>query len=230
MGKNRKEQGIGDAVGNVGFAFEMLKAIAHAVMARGGTMQHLRRVVKEATLQGQIAELIVPAEAEIGRPLREEEYLVHVGYDMPRNDAKLEAEFSKGKVYSGIYEHKWKPCDSAKDDQLPGNRLMRLMKLPRDPMYSGSFVWQDDFTQEMHELDYRPATIEELYAFSKANPEVQCSCWIVALGSRDGCSNHPMLCNDIGGRAFSSTSALQTSWGENHRLLFVRYGLAGPAK
>ncbi|MCI0479541.1 hypothetical protein L0Y59_03270, partial [Candidatus Uhrbacteria bacterium] len=178
MRQNKKDQGIGDVVSNFGFAFELLKVIAHAVMAKGGNMQHLRRIVKEPALQRQIADLIVPAGSEVERPLAENEYRVPVSYSMPRDKATLESEFSKNGVsdlFTGNDE--WQPHSSCVDiDQTPGNRVMLLKHFGRDTTSEANIA-------EMDKLGYRPATHLEAYAFAKANPELQRQFWIVALGS-----------------------------------------------
>lgn len=222
MRENKKNQDIGNVVSNFGFAFEMLKVIAHAVMAKGGTMQHLRRVVKEPALQRQIADLIVPAGSEIERPLADGEYRVQVGYDMPRDKATLEAVFSRDGVSELFYgNYEWKNHSScAEIDQTPGERIMLVKHFNRA-------IGSEDAIAEMDKLGYRPATHLEAYAFAKANPEPQRQFWIVALGSsamRDG---------DFDGRdvavlyGYSDESFLVNGWFGHewdfgYRFLFVR--------
>lgn len=214
MRQNKKEQGIGDVISNFGFAFEMFKVIAHAVMAKGGNMQHLRRIVKEPELQQQIADLVVSEEC----PLDENEYLVPVGYDMPRDKAKLESEFSNGGVSQLFYGNfEWQNHPScAGVDQTPGNRVMLLKRLNRKTTSEANIA-------EMNKLGYRPATHLEAYAFAKANPELQCRFWIAALGSSTliaGMHTVAVLSGNSGRRMF--VDWLCIDWDSDCRFLFVR--------
>ena len=178
MRQNKKDQGIAEVVSNFGFAFEVLKVIAHAVMAKDGNMQHLRRIVKEPALQRQIADLIVPAGSEIERPLADGEYRVPVAYDMPHSKSALESEFSKDGVSELFYgNYEWKNDRScAEIDQTPGERIMLVKHFGRNTTSEANIV-------EMDKLGYRPATHLEAYAFARANPELQRHFPIIALGS-----------------------------------------------
>ncbi len=219
MRQNKKDQAIGDVLSNLGFAFELLKVIAHAVMAKGGNMQHLRRIVKEPALQRQIADLVVPAGSEIERPLGENEYLVPVAYDMPRDKGRLEAEFSKNGVSERFYgNYEWLPHSScAEIDQTPGERIMLVKHFGRDTTSEANIA-------EMDKLGYRPATHLEAYAFAKANPELQRQFWIVALGSSavgDDCRLVAVLSSDSG-RRILGVHWFGRGWYSDDRFLFVR--------
>lgn len=218
MRKNKKDQGIGEVVGNLGFAFELLKVIAHAVMAKGGTMSHLRRIVKEPALQRQIANLVVGSEVE--RPLGEGEYLVPVSYDMLRDKVKLEAEFSEGGVSELFYgNYEWQNHSScAEMDQTPGNRVMLLKCFERD-------TTSEDAIAEMDKLGYRPATHLEAYAFAKASPDLQRRFWIVALGSSAvfGDFQYVAVLHSDSGRRVLGCDWFGLEWGSGGRFLFVRH-------
>ncbi|TAL44597.1 MAG: hypothetical protein EPN91_04110 [Salinibacterium sp.] len=219
MRQNKKDQGIGDVISNLGFTFEVFKVIAHSVMAKGGNMQHLRRIVKEPALQRQIADLIVPAGSEVERPLGENEYHVPVGYDMPHDKGKLEAEFSKDGVSELFYgNYEWQPHSScAEIDQTPGNRVMLLKHFGRKTESEANIA-------EMDRLGYRPATRLEAYAFAKANPELQRQFWIVALGSStmDGGDRYVAVLRGDSGRRILGISGFDREWRSGHRFLFVR--------
>lgn len=174
----RRDQEIAEVLKNDGFAFEFFKVLAHAVMDRGGTMQHLRRVMKEEGLRQQIADIVVPADLEIVRPLGEVEYLVYVDYNIPHNRVKLEAEFCRGGVTELFYgDYEWQNHSScAKIDQTPGNRVMFLKCF-------GCYTESEANIVEMDKHGYRPATHLEEYAFAKVNRELQRQFRIVALGS-----------------------------------------------
>jgi len=219
MRKNKRNQEIGDVLSSFGFAFEVFKVIAHAVMAKGGNMQHLRRIVKEPALQRGIADLIVPAGSEVERPLGENEYLVSVGYDMPRDKGKLESEFSKDGVSELFYgNYEWQPHSScAEIDQTPGNRVMLLKHFGRNTESEANIA-------EMDKLGYRPATHLEAYAFAKANPELQRQFWIVALGSspvRGGRRGVAVLRSGSGRRILGG-GWFGRGWCSGDRFLFVR--------
>ncbi|MBD3281266.1 hypothetical protein GF391_00785 [Candidatus Uhrbacteria bacterium] len=219
MRQNKKDQAIGEVLGDLGFAFEVFKVIAHAVLAKGGTMQHLRRVVKESALQKQIADLIVSAGSEIKRPLVDGEYLVPVAYEMPHNKGILESEFSKDGVSELFYgNYEWKNHSScAEIDQRPGERIM-LVK------YFNRAIKSEDAIAEMDKLGYRPATHLEAYAFAKANPELQRQFWIVALGSSTiyGYDRSVAVLRSGSGRRVLGSDWFGYEWGSGDRFLFVR--------
>ena len=219
MRQNKKDQAIGDVLSNLGFAFEVFKVITHAVLAKGGTMQHLRRVVKEGALQKQIADLIVPAGSEIERPLIDGEYRVPVAYDMPHSKSALESEFSKDGVSELFYgNYEWKNDRScAEIDQTPGERIMLVKHFNRA-------IESEDAIAEMDKLGYRPATHLEAYAFAKVNPELQRQFWIVALGSSamyGGSRGVAVLVSDSDGRVLDGRW-FGDGWGSGPRFLFVR--------
>lgn len=225
MRNSKKNQAISEVLSNLGFEFEMFKVIAHAVMAKGGNMSHLRRIVKESELQRQIADLVVPTVAgkltgsEIERPLGENEYLVPVAYDMPRDKGKLEAEFSKDGVSELFYSnYEWQPHSSCVEiDQTPGDRVMLLKHFGRNTTSEANIA-------EMDKLGYRPATHLEAYAFAKVNPELQRQFWIVALGSSTMCGglrNVAVLLSGSGRRVLDGYW-FGSEWYSGHRFLFVR--------
>lgn len=231
MRQNKKNQVIGDVVSNFGFAFEVFKVIAHAVMAKGGDMQHLRRIVKEPALQQQIADLIVsasaeatagrPADSEIEHPLGENEFLVYVDYDMPRDKVELEAKFCKGGVADCFYgDYEWQLHSSCtKIDQMPGKRIMLIKHFGRE-------TTSEENIAEMDKLGYRPATHLEAYAFAKANPEQQMKFWIIALGSyvRYPAGRYVAALYHSGyeDRRTFTYDYLDGEWGACQRFLFVR--------
>lgn len=219
MRQNKKDQGIADVVSNFGFAFEVLKVIAHAVMAKGGTMQHLRRVVKESALQKQIADLIVPAGSEMERPLVDGEYRVPVAYDMPHTKSALESEFSKDGVSELFYgNYEWKNDRScAEIDQTPGERIMLVKHFNRA-------IESEDAIAEMDKLGYRPATHLEAYAFAKVNPELQRQFWIVALGSSSMCGVNRFVAVLLSLSAWRVLAGFWfgRGWHSGDRFLFVR--------
>ena len=164
-------------------------------------MQHLRRIVKEPALQRQIADLIVPAGSEIERPLGENEYLVPVAYDMPRNKGTLEGESRRTAVselfYSGLRVEESLVVRRDRPDAGRAHHASSKALQPGDR--------SEDAIAEMDKLGYRPRPTSRRTRSPKANPELQRQFWIVAPGSStvcdgdrfvavlDGCSGRRVL-------------------------------------
>ncbi len=219
MRQNKKNQGIGDVVSNFGFAFEIFKVIAHAVMAKGGNMQHLRRIVKEPALQRQIADLVVPAGSEADRPFGENEYLVPVNYAPLPSRPELERDFSGENSVSVIFDGRpfQKHASCVGMDETPGDRIFLVEHFGRE-------IESEDAITEMDKQGYRPATHLEAIAFAKAHPEFQRQFWIVALGSfamDDGNRRVAVLGADGDGR-FLSDGWFDRRWHAELRFLFLR--------
>lgn len=217
--RKKKDQGIEEVLGNVGFVFEVFKAIAHAVLAKGGTMEHLRRLVKESQLQRQIADLIVPAGSVVTyQPHGEGEYRAFVSYAPLPSKAQLEAEFGKGNV-SDIF------------DGRPFEKLASCLNMDETPEVKdflvkcfGRETQSEDNIAEMDALGYRPATHIEAYEFQKVYPELQHQFWIVALGSFakfDG-RRFVAVLNADGFRRIFGSYWFGRRWGARGRFLFVR--------
>lgn len=62
---NKKDPDLKDMIKYAGFAIEIFKTLAHAVLALGGTIEQMRRLIKEPDLVRQIAQLIAPAAEEL---------------------------------------------------------------------------------------------------------------------------------------------------------------------
>lgn len=219
MRQNKKDQGIADVVSNFGFAFEMLKVIAHAVMDKGGNMQHLRRIVKEPTLQRQIADLIVPTGPTEERPRVDGVYRVPVSYNMPRDKEALEAEFSRGGVSETFFgDFQWRTHSSCTEiDQTPGERTMLLM-------HFNQVIESEDVISQMNAQGYRPATHLEAYAFAKVNPDLQRKHCIIALGSSTRHGDRRVVTVLYGGpdRCLLSDHWVGDGWRYGFRFLAVR--------
>jgi hypothetical protein len=149
----------------------------------------------------------------------ENEYLVPVGYNMPRDKTRLEAEFSKDGVSELFYgNYKWQLHSScAGIDQTPGNRVMLLK-------YFGRCTMSEANIAEMDKLGYRPATHLEAHAFAKTNPELQRQFWIVALGSStiDGDNRCVAVLDGASDGRILSNSWFGHEWYSGDRFLFVR--------
>jgi hypothetical protein len=217
MQENRKERSVGDALE---FTYEVFKAIADAVMAKGGNMQHLRRIVNDKGISFGIAQLLVSDGVDIRR-LLEGEYEVPVGYAMPRTKEELEAEFRKDGVSEFFYgKYRWQLHPSCAEITMRNQHRAQTwgqidLGGEREAIISG-----------MSYLGYRPAIHLELYAFAKANPELQRHICIFALGSfvEDGSLCFSAELNGgAGGRWLNAREVTGgRRWGSLDRFLFVR--------
>lgn len=186
-----------------------------------GQYLELGQMIKSGTLDRDTVQALIEGRITITamKPLGENEYLVPVGYDMPREKGKLESEFSKdgaSELFCGNYE--WQPHSScAEIDQTPGKRVMLVKHFGRNTTSEANIA-------EMDKLGYRPATHLEANAFAKANPVLQRQFWIVALGSstlRGGRRYVAELFCDSGGRILD-LGWFGHEWDSDYRFLFVR--------
>ncbi|MEK7655106.1 MAG: hypothetical protein AAB386_00275, partial [Patescibacteria group bacterium] len=76
--KEKKDWSLDTLLSIVGFVFELVRVIVNALQKRGGTIEHLRRLLKEQDLVDKVFDLVVPAGSEVERPLGENEYRVPV--------------------------------------------------------------------------------------------------------------------------------------------------------
>ncbi|MCI0479314.1 hypothetical protein L0Y59_02110 [Candidatus Uhrbacteria bacterium] len=178
MRQDRKDPDIAEAVDTVEFALAVYKALVLAVKTKDGAIRHLRRVVEEPALRASIADLIVPPGTGASETLREGEFLVHVGYDMPNDREALENVFSYGNV-SGAFigEQRWEFHPLCADVvPAPAGKIF-LEKTYNRSMKS------DEAIAAMDKLGYRPATHLEAYAYAVAFPEDRFNARCIALGS-----------------------------------------------
>lgn len=218
MGRRKKDQEIGDVLSKLGFAFEFFKAIAHTVMAKGGTMKHLRRVVNDNALQRHISDLIVPAGSVTPKPLAENEYLVPVSYAPLPSFADLEKEFGNICVSNLFDGREWKDHSSCVGiDKTPCDAVFLVKHFDRE---TGS---EDNIT-EMDKLGYRPATHIEAYEFQRKHPELQRQFRIVALGSfaMDDVRRCVAVLSGNSDRRIFGNDWVGSRWSAGFRFLFVR--------
>lgn len=218
MGRRKKDQEIGNVLSDLGFAFEFFKAIAHAVMAEGGTMKHLRRVVNDSALQRHIADLIVPAGSVTTQPISDNKYLVPVSYAPLPSFAYLKNEFGKNNVSYIFDGREWKNHSSCVGiDKTPSDKVFLVKHFGRETESEANIA-------EMDKLGYRPATHIEAYEFQKKHPELQRQFWIVALGSfaLDDGSRYVAVLSGDSGRRILDGSWFGRWWSADRRFLFVR--------
>lgn len=61
MSRNQKD--LRGVLSGMGIGFEVVQTLVHAIVRRGGTIEHLRRIQKEPKLLAQIIDLLVPADS-----------------------------------------------------------------------------------------------------------------------------------------------------------------------
>ncbi|MFA6447184.1 MAG: hypothetical protein WCW31_02900 [Patescibacteria group bacterium] len=210
MGKKR-DQDIVEVISNNDFTRDLFRALAYAVIARCGTMQHLRRIVNEPELQNKIADLIVPTEkfsatVVYARPTYDElkrrfDYVDSAHRD---SDKEFNIVFSKGVS-----------CD---------NREVVF-----EYFHMGCTATTHELLAEIDRKGFRPALYEELLAFAEKYPEEQKRYRITALGTWSGL---PQAANlilafaarlsfDANGRCLI-LGCLGIDWDKNERFLVVR--------
>src|SRR3989339_380556 len=55
----REEKDLGDVISSMGIGFEVVKVLVHAILKKGGTIEHLRRLLKEPDLVEKIVSLVL---------------------------------------------------------------------------------------------------------------------------------------------------------------------------
>ena len=221
MRQNKKDQDIAQVISNEGFASEMFKAIAHAVMAKGGTMRHLRRVVKEEDLRDRIADLIVPAGLVVSKSLDANHYLVPVTYAPLPSFAELEKEFRKGNVSDVFDGRAWETHSSCVGmDRTRGEKVFYVHDVGRDWEREEQIAWGLAQCTAAAPNGYRPATREETYEFAKAHPELVD---FVGLGSFAMYDGRPCVARvwGHGGRRILDGDWIDSRFRAGVRVLFV---------
>src|SRR3989339_1992369 len=56
---SKEEKDLKEVLSNWGLAFELLKVLVHSILKKGGTIEHLRRLLKEPDLVEKIVSLVL---------------------------------------------------------------------------------------------------------------------------------------------------------------------------
>lgn len=180
---NKKDRDLKDVLGNVGFVLEVFKVLVHAVLALGGTIEHMRRLIKEPELARSIARLIVPEIALSlpvgggpyrGGPAGAPVFRAFVQYVQPAY-AILKQAFDW--VYDGYKNAEFTAIEACK------NVLREACEIEFELVHFGKDMSTDVILAELDKRGLRPALYEELLAFAAKYPELQKQFPIVALGS-----------------------------------------------
>ena len=163
---SKEEKDLKEVLSNWGLAFELLKVLVHSILKKGGTIEHLRRLLKEPDLVSKVADLLVDKSVAA--------FSAIVTYIQP-NLAELKQKFS------------WVNSDYAKADFKPIDRCKDVSRDTREVAFEYVHMGRDASTDEvLAEMDrhgLRPALYEELLAFGAKYPDEQRQFPIIALGS-----------------------------------------------
>ncbi|MBI5732001.1 MAG: hypothetical protein HY982_01435 [Candidatus Magasanikbacteria bacterium] len=163
---SKEERDLKEVLGNWGLAFELLKALIHAILKKGGTIEHLRRILKEPELALKMADMLVDKAVAAFSAL--------VTYIQP-SLAALKSAFDW--VDDFYAKADFKPIDRCKDVNREQREVsFKYVHLNRDAS-------TDEVLAETDRQNLRPALYEELLAFGAKYPDEQRQFPIVALGS-----------------------------------------------
>ena len=130
--KDKKGWDLEALLSVVGFVFEIMRVVVRALQKRNGTVEHLRRLLKEPELVDKVFALIVGEETGYIL-LRAGESLVPVAYAAFPSFAELEKEFGKGNVsdlFDGRAFQKHASCMDI--DETPGDRIFLVKHFNRE--------------------------------------------------------------------------------------------------
>ncbi len=206
----KRDQEIVEVISNNDFTRDLFRALAYAVIARGGTMQHLRRIVNEKDLQNQIADLVVTAKDS-------PKFSALVVYAIPAMDelkrrfpAYVNPSFGQDITFEPI-----KVCENISRETREVE--FEYVHLDRDAS-------NDEVLAEIDKRGLRPALPEELFAFNATYPEEMTKFPIVALGSGADVCGHCnvayLWCTDPG-RSLD-LNYVDFGWHDHYRFLAVR--------
>jgi hypothetical protein len=183
-------------------------------MAKGGNMQHLRRIVKEPALQRGIADLIVPAGSEVEQP--KHTFSAPVVYVQPTFE-ELKRRFS-AYVNPDYKGKRFDPIERCKAVSKENREVaFEYVHMDRDASI-------DEVLAEMDRKGLRPALYEELLGFAEKYPDEQRKYPIVALGSETyvvGYRYVAYLWSVDGGRCLD-LGWVDDDWHDGCRFLAVR--------
>lgn len=219
-GRKSKVQDLDVLLNYIGFLFELLSVFVKALKKRNGTVEHLRRLLKEPELVNQVFDLIVVPMAQVTvAPVTqavEAIYKVMVDYVLPSPEAIKKTFDWVSDLYDG---RPWENHESCKGvDETPGIREFLLKHFGKAMTSEHVLAWAEA-------NGYRAATLKEILAFVAAHPDLQRQFWIVALGSsalRDGGRQCvPLLSSDGDGRRLFG-NWFGRRWNAGDRFLLVR--------
>lgn len=145
-------------------SLEIWRTLIEAVLSRGGTDEHLRRIITDKTLQSRLARLIVPSAVGTIFP-------VSVDYSRSLLEVILAGEYIY--VNRDIKEERFPLTENEKGKVSLKLELIRLNKVASE----------DEVRREIKIQGYRSAKLREELAFGEKYPYFQRKYPVVALGS-----------------------------------------------
>lgn len=199
--RKNADRDLKEVLGNWGLAFEILRVLVNAILAVGGKIEHLKRLLNEPRLVEQIARLLVPIESAVPTITTTVSEAVEVMVDYIFPTFESLKEWFPGYLHpafqNNIVFKVTTPYMAVK--QTAGKKNFVLVHLGRN-------VSDEEVLAELDRLGLRPAFYIELYAYSRANPTVGLEFPIAALGATalvDGCRHFAFLGRNDGQRALS---------------------------
>ncbi len=203
-----------------GVAFEIFKAIADSVKARGGNDDDLRRVLSSRELAEDIGRIIV--EDSVAEKLRVLRTFFHIVVDYKQTTEEMVAA-GKYKYVDPHITHENFPHGRG------GTGLREITEVTL--VHFGVPLSSEDAARIIARMGYVPATIHQLLAFGTAYPEEQGNYSVVALGSASVCETlggYRLVAyfdKSTSGRALL-LSRYDNEWRSDFRFAAVRKGSA----
>jgi hypothetical protein len=167
MSRNKnKDWDLGTLLSVVGFVFELIRVIVNALRKRDGTIDHLRRFLKEPDLVDKVFDLIVEKTVEV--------FTAFVKYVQPTY-AQLRSTF--GWVSNYYEKAEFEAVESCRDV------IRQNGELQFEYVHLNRYASTDEVFAVMDRQGLRPALYEEGLGFAERNPDEQRKFSIVILGS-----------------------------------------------
>lgn len=165
MNRKKKDWDVETLLSIVGFVFELIRVVVNALRRRGGTIDHLRRLLKDPVLVDKVFDLIVDQTTEIFR--------VKVEYG-PSVIQRFGSAFDHGSLNEEIVDKEVESCQGVSRE----NREVVF-----EYVCLGRLATEDEAIAEMIHRGLRPALIEEGLCFAKQFPNEQRKFDISIIGS-----------------------------------------------
>ncbi len=190
-------QSRSELLSGVGAGFEILKAIVDAVLARGGTDENVREILRNGDIPDQIAELLVQSS------------VIQATYSVVVDYTKSLSQMVKAGKYELVNSNIIADHFPIKGE---GQQEVEVTLF-----HFGRTMSSEEVISELKKAGYRPARIEELLALGAERPELQKQFSVVALGS--------VWRSPVGGRSVPCLDWCAA--GRNLRLRWLGFGWGG---
>lgn len=218
MRKNKKDWDIETLLSVVGFVFELMRVITIALRKRGGTVYHLRRLIKEPALVDKTVAVLL-----------EGEHCIRVNRGPFPAMSTLEKQFSQDGV-SWLFNARvdWKRHSSrfGVSDVVADDVVMVVKEFSEKEVREIGGLTSENIIAWGLKNDLVPADEKETYAFgiNSETAELQRQFWLVGLGAfalNDG-HQYVAVLRSESGRRYLSGYRFGGGWVRGSRFLFVR--------